>query len=335
MAVRDAKGAILAHALTLDGGRIPKGRVLTDADIGRLEAAGVGAVTVARLDPGDVVEDAAAAALARAIAPDDAAGLRRGSASTGRVNVHATGRGVLVLDRQAFQHLNALDPVISVATLPPYRLVAPGELVATIKIVAYAIPEAVLTEAGAAGAHLAVRPVTVRSASLIETVIEGGPARSEKGRRAVAGRLDRLEVPLVDHVRVAHDRDALAEALDRAEGELLLILTASATSDIRDVAPEAVRVAGGTVSRFGLPVDPGNLLFFGHVGPRPVVGLPGCARSPALNGADWVLWRIACGLLPSDAEVAAMGVGGLLKESPARPHPREGRTRRLPEGETD
>ncbi len=104
---------------------------------------------------------------------------------------------------------------------------------------------------------------------------------------------------------------------------MLLILTGSATSDLMDDAPEAVRRAGGTVARFGMPVDPGNLLFHGDLAGRPVIGLPGCARSPALNGADWVLERLACGVQITDADMAAMGVGGLLKEIAVRPQPRE------------
>jgi molybdenum cofactor cytidylyltransferase len=72
-----------------------------------------------------------------------------------------------------------------------------------------------------------------------------------------------------------------------------------------------------------MPVDPGNLLFHGDFGGRPVIGLPGCARSPALNGADWVLERLACGLQSPGCEIAAMGVGGLLKEIPLRPQLRE------------
>ena len=102
-------------------------------------------------------------------------------------------------------------------------------------------------------------------------------------------------------------------------------MTGSATSDLHDVAPEAVRRAGGQVERFGMPVDPGNLLFTGRIGTRPVIGLPGCARSPALNGADWVLERLACGLEVGDDDIAAMGVGGLLKEIPLRPQLREPR----------
>ena len=75
-------------------------------------------------------------------------------------------------------------------------------------------------------------------------------------------------------------------------------------------------------------VDPGNLLFLGTLSERPVIGLPGCARAPALNGADWVLARVMCGINVTDADIAAMGVGGLLKEIPSRPQPRAGKTGR-------
>jgi molybdenum cofactor cytidylyltransferase len=151
------------------------------------------------------------------------------------------------------------------------------------------------------------------------------PRLAAKGRRAVEARLAALGMGLAAVRTVPHATAAMAEALADLPGALVLILTGSATSDLHDAAPEAVRRAGGSVARFGMPVDPGNLLFHGRLGARPVIGLPGCARSPALNGADWVLERLACGLEVSDAAVAAMGVGGLLKESPARPHPREGR----------
>ncbi len=108
---------------------------------------------------------------------------------------------------------------------------------------------------------------------------------------------------------------SLAEAA-RREADLTLILTGSATSDRGDVGPAALVAAGGRLTRFGMPVDPGNLLFLGELGGRPVIGLPGCARSPKLNGADWVIERLACGLDVSSEDIAAMGVGGLAEGDP-------------------
>ena len=73
-----------------------------------------------------------------------------------------------------------------------------------------------------------------------------------------------------------------------------------------------------------MPVDPGNLLFLGDLTGCPVIGLPGCARSPALNGADYVLARVAAGIAVSDDDIAGMAIGGLLKEIPQRGRLREG-----------
>jgi molybdenum cofactor cytidylyltransferase len=71
-----------------------------------------------------------------------------------------------------------------------------------------------------------------------------------------------------------------------------------------------------------MPVDPGNLLLLGHVAERVVLGLPGCARSPKVNGFDWVLERLVAGLPVGPAEIMRMGSGGLLAEIPSRPLPR-------------
>jgi molybdenum cofactor cytidylyltransferase len=320
--VAEAEGAILAHSLRAGRRTLKKGTVLAPGDLTLLAEAGVERVTVARLDPGDLGEDAAAERLARALVPDEArAGLRLTAARTGRVNLYATGPGVLVYDPDRIGALNAVDPMLTFAALPPFAVTRDRLLVGTVKVISYGVPETAVREAARhAEGGLRVAPVVLKDAVLIETTVEDGPG---KGEEAMRQRLERLGMRLARTVRVPHDEAALSAALAGVEADLVLILTASATSDPHDVAPEAVRLAGGEVARFGMPVDPGNLLFVGQLGSRPVIGLPGCARSPALNGADWVLERIAAGLQVGDREIAAMGVGGLLKESPARGRPRE------------
>lgn len=327
--VAEAEGAILAHSLNHDGLRMKKGRTLTAPDVAALAEAGVAEVTVARLGPDDVPEDSAAETIAGSLIKGEEP-LSISAPFTGRVNLFATAAGVLRVDRTAVDGLNSLDPAITLATLPSHSRVVPRQMVATVKIIPYAAPgEAV---------RLAVRRL-VQSAGVlrlsrfrphrVSLILTRTPGMKDsllaKGAKSVAARLSALEQEMEEPVIVAHETGAVAEAIEAAGGEVVMILGASATSDASDVCPAGMVAAGGELIRFGLPVDPGNLLFLGRQGGRPVLGLPGCARSPALNGADWVLERHAAEIEVTSADLAAMGVGGLLKEIPARPQPRAGR----------
>ncbi|MDP3959033.1 MAG: molybdopterin-binding protein [Pseudorhodobacter sp.] len=317
-----AIGTILAHSTRVAGGMLRKGKELTAGDIALLRAAGHPDITVARLAPDDLPEDEAAARVAQALIAGP--GLRLGAAATGRVNLHATAAGLARIDAGAICALNLVNPMITLATVAPWQRLAAGDMVATLKIIAYGVPAADVARAESAGrAALGLARPAFATATLIETTTTG-QTPAPKGRDALRTRLARLGLTLDARVVVAHDTAAIAAAISQAPGAVIFILTASATSDSHDVAPEGLRRAGGQVQHVGLPVDPGNLLFFGALGPRPVIGLPGCARSPALNGADWVLERLICAVPLEEGDIAAMGVGGLLKEIPARPRPREG-----------
>lgn len=329
--IQQAIGTILAHSMQARRGfeedgqkyRIVKGTKLSAAQIDDLISAGHEMLTVAQLGPEDLHEDEAALSLAQALVPDETGqGIRISGAGAGRVNLYALGAGLIRVQRAAIEKLNAVDPMITIATVPDHHRVDAGGMIATIKIISYGVSAQALQRASAGAAYAMRLQAPVYSfASLIETrVSQDIPA--DKGRRAMAGRLGRMGMALTDRQVVAHRETELAAALASAPGEVLLILTGSATSDASDVAPEALRLAGGSVTRFGMPVDPGNLLFLGDLNGKPVIGLPGCARSPALNGADWVLERVLCGFSVTSSDIAAMGVGGLLKEIPTRPMPR-------------
>ncbi|MEQ5868795.1 molybdopterin-binding protein [Sagittula sp. NFXS13] len=324
VALDAAEGAVLANSQQVPGGKLKKGIVLGPDDVAALRSAGLQSVMAARLEPGDLSEDVAAERLAQALVPDAGrAGLRLGRASTGRVNIHAEAPGVIEVLAERIQALNAVDPMITVATVPEWQRVGPRSMVATVKIISYAVREAALDAACHAGqSALRLRPVVAQQAQLIQTSVSGDDDGA-KGQAVTAERLDRLGVALGPVQVVPHEISALAEAIRGTDADVVLILTGSATSDVADVAPQALRAAGGQVVHFGMPVDPGNLLFFGTLGGRPVIGLPGCARSPALNGADWVLERMLCGVDLTPGDVARMGVGGLLKEIPVRGRLRE------------
>ncbi|WP_179379423.1 molybdopterin-binding protein [Jannaschia marina] len=314
--VEAAEGAVLAHSVVLPGERLRKGRALDAADVLRLRQAGLPEVVVARMEPGDLGEDAAAARVAAAVA---GAGLEVRPAFTGRANIHATASGIVEIDRARIDAVNAVSSDVTIATLPEWQRVASGTMVATVKIIPFAVPGEVVSTVCTAGRALALRAPVVGRADLIVTRLPGDAAPKLS---PVIDRLTRLGVD-AQVTEVAHASDRLAAALSGAATPLRLILTASATSDAADVGPAALRAAGGRLTRFGMPVDPGNLLFLGDLGDASVIGLPGCARSPALNGADWVLERVVCGVPVAGGDIAAMGVGGLLGEIPTRPQPRE------------
>jgi len=330
----DCEGAILAHAVYLPDGRLRKGTHLSAADIARLETAGVQSITVAFLESGDIDEDNAADRLAAALAP---AGLRLSSASTGRVNIYAVGRGLVRFDRDRLKRLNRIDEGITLACVQHNQLVEDGDMIATLKIIPYSLPDKTLESAITAAGGMPVfsfHPLAARPFALIQTRMAGiKPALLTATERVTKQRLDQLGCALVDSRVVDHDTASLEAAIAESTmhgAEAILICGASAISDRRDVVPAAVEAAGGTVHRLGLPADPGNLLMMAGIGDMPVIGMPGCARSARLNGFDWVLQLVLAGIAIDEDEIADMAIGGLLMEIASRPLPRKMVERRRP-----
>jgi len=325
--VAEAAGAILAHSLRLGAAVLKKGRVLSPADITLIAASGRDHIAAARLDPGDIREDEAATRIAAAAA---GANIATAPAFTGRANLFAEAKGLLVVDKDRLDHLNSVDEAVTLGTLPPFAVVLPRQMVATVKIIPFAVEEAAVEAAAAfasdAGKLLRVAAFVPRRVAMIQTRLQGfKESILDKTREVTEGRLAALGCALLSEERCAHETADLAPHIARAiaaGAEMVLVHGASAIVDRRDVIPQAVVLAGGHIDHFGMPVDPGNLLLLGHVGETPVLGLPGCARSPKVNGFDWVLERLVAGLTVGPREIMGMGAGGLLAEIPSRPLPR-------------
>ncbi len=327
-----AEGAVLAHTTRVGGRLLRKGTVLDAAAVMALRMAGVADLIAAQLEPGDVSEDEAAQRLGDALASPALPATR---AATGRVNLVAARAGLLAVDAPAVHAMNAVAEGITIATLADGARVAPGEVVATIKIIPFAVSRVLLDTAAARGrthgAALRLHPwCTLRVGLVLSTLAHLKPSVIEGTIAATRARVEALGGALLPPKRCAHDgpaiADALAGLLDQG-ADLLLVAGASAVVDRADVGPSGIVAAGGEIEHFGMPVDPGNLICLGRVGAVPALVLPGCARSPRPNGIDWVLQRLFAGLPCGGTEVAAMGVGGLLKEVAARPLRRARATR--------
>lgn len=320
-----ALGRIAGHSVQAGGHVFRKGTRFEESHLAILRAEGLSTVIAAELELGDVPEDEAAARLAAALAGQ---GLEAAPAFTGRANLHAVQAGLLRLAPEAVDAFNLVDESITLATLPRFSPVMPGDMVGTVKIIPFAVPEPVVSVACARGQGLLeVAPFRRQRVALVSTLLPGlAPKVLDKTRRVTAERLARMEARLVCDLRVPHTSAALAAALDEARGlgaQCILVFGASAIADRRDVIPAALERAGGRVERLGMPVDPGNLLMLGWLGSLPVLGAPGCARSPKENGFDWVLGRVLADIPVTGADIARLGVGGLLTEIPTRPQPRD------------
>lgn len=327
--VESAEGCILAHATMAGQEKIKKGTRLTAAHITSLSSAGVSRLIVAKLDPEDIGEDEAATRLSIAACGKN---IRCASAATGRVNLYAEENGVVIVDKNSVDRLNRMDPGITLATLPAFSQVSRGQMVATAKIIPFAVSRRLLDELDAAAAHGAVKTISVapfknRKVAVISTLLSGlKPTVVDKTLEVLRSRLAPSGSIVAIDLRVRHDERDVADAMRQARklgAEMIIAFGASAVVDAEDVIPAAIVLAGGTVEHVGMPVDPGNLLVLGAFGEVPVIGAPGCARSPKENGFDFVLNRLLADVPVTSADITGMGVGGLLMEIPSRPLPRE------------
>lgn len=323
-----AQGGILAHNLKIKNGVLRKGALLDGPAFDLLQAAGYEMVTIARLEPGDVPEGEAAAYLGDLLRTP---GLRRSADMNGRINLFAEVDGLLRLDREKITLLNRIDEAIALATLADYAAVKQHDMVATLKIIPFAVPGATIAQVetliGAGGPALNIKPFRpLRTGMIVTTLPQLKATTIAQTVAATATRVAAHGGTLLPHLEVEHDAAPLAAAIKTllaAGAELILISGASAVTDRLDTAPRGIVQAGGGITHFGMPVDPGNLICFGTVAGKPTIVLPGCARSPALNGIDWVLDRLFAGETLGAAEIAGMGVGGLLKDIKSRPAPRD------------
>lgn len=321
----DAIGGVTVHTLRQGALVLKKGTTIGPEEVEALTKAGVKDVVVVRLEEGDVSEDAAAASIAQAVAGE---GVNVERAFTGRANLFAARPGVLVIDRSAVDRINGVDEAITFATLAAFKPVVEGEMIATVKLIPFGVEgrlrDAAVTVAGKDA--LRVAPYTIRKVGVVSTLLPGlSPKVIDKTLRVTAERLAPAGAAIIAERRVPHDETVLAAAIKELlslGAELVIVFGASAIADRRDVIPAAITEIGGAIEHFGMPVDPGNLLLIGSAGGVPVLGAPGCARSPVENGFDWVLMRLLAGIKVTRSDLTGMGVGGLLMEIVTRPQPR-------------
>jgi len=330
--IDEAHGQILGHNIAGRNGRraLRKGRALSEANIVTLRDLGRQTVYIARLDCDDVDENLAAARIATAVT---GSGVRCSAAATGRVNIFAEQLGIVRVDTTRLTALNSCTGV-TLATMLSHTSARVGKMVATLKIIPYALPEATVQQAETTNlGHTPTIWMTPLTPKRVGLILSGSVMARDRivdsFKNALGPRLEALAatIELTDFVSLDDETGEmqLAETLLRhvtAEVDLVILAGETAIMDRYDIAPRAVERAGGEVTCFGAPVDPGNLLLLAYHGQTPIIGAPGCSRSPKDNIVDLVLPRLLAGDHLTDGDIIHLGHGGLLEDVPERPLPR-------------
>ena len=330
-------GAVLARDLTVSGSRWSKGRRLSSEDLAALAAANLGdPFTILVPEPGDLHEDEAALRLATAVAGP---GLTIRGPVQSRVDLIADAAGVVNVRVGDLERLNRIDP-LEVFTIFDGQVVAPGDLVASVKIAPHLV-DAGTVDSGARLAGFGSHPlvwvapfVPCRVGVILKESVRA--TARERFETSVRAKIDGLGSEIVAIEYVEDDPDAVEAAMAsfvRRSDPLDLILTAGAAStDPLDACFVAIAALGGRIVRRGVPAHPGSMLWLARIGGTAILGLPTCGAYSKATAADLLLPRLLTGEGASEKTVAKLGHGGILTRSQRFRFPPYARELDAPEG---
>ena len=323
---KESKGSILAQSYNLSERKLSKGTLVSKAIVELLNKENIKTILCAVPHENDMDEDAAAEAISNAI---DRNRLFAEEASTGRVNFRTPALGVVRYNRELIKKINLVDESIAFSIVEHNQLLAKNDLIATLKIIPFFVSKIYVERVVALlSKHeiFKIHRLEEKKVGFIQTYYAWQKRSIFKATSNVTrSRLDALGCLLEKETLIPHDHESLCSEIKSSldsGAQVLLISGASAITDRSDYIPKAILSVGGEIIQYGLAVDPGNLLLIGQIGNTTIIGMPGCARSPKLNGFDWVLQLLMANIPITKEELADMGAGGLLMEIASRPLPR-------------
>ena len=318
----EALGHRLRHHMSDASGHrlLTKGQIITPNEVVLLQSASIRAIPIAVLEEDDIPEDVAADHLGAALCGP---GIRCTLAANGRVNLLAQHMGVVHIHVPTLQSINTLDGV-AVATVRSQTLIQPQMRVATIKIIPFAVPQWTLEQATRMSQQQ--RPVIElhplyrhRVSVLFVGTVTGHERLARRVYPAIEARVVALQSVMYHTSHVESDEMAISNGVLRlcSDGaDLVLIAGETSIMDRHDRIPQGIRAAGGTITQYGAPVEPGNLLLLAYLHQNnriiPIVGAPGCVRSRKQSILDLVLPRLFTRERLTKHDIVALGHGGLL-----------------------
>ncbi|MCF8027791.1 MAG: molybdopterin-binding protein [Desulfobacteraceae bacterium] len=318
IAVEDAVGMVLCHDITeiipghFKGRAFKKGHIVQQEDISHLLRLGKERLYVYNLENGLLHENDAARRIARAVAGK---GLDFTEPCEGRVNFHAQYQGLLKINVERLDRVNAVEDVV-LATVHGNQEVARGRAVAGTRVVPIAVAEEKIQEVEAIcgdGPFVEVLPFRPLKVGIVTTGSEVYKGRIKDAfGPVVRKKFEALGSTICRHVYTSDDVGTTTAAIEDmiAEGAEMVAVTGGMSVDPDDLSPVAIRAAGGNVITYGAPTFPGAMFMLAYREDIPIVGLPGCVMYASASIFDLIVPRIVAGDSICKENIIKMGHGG-------------------------
>ncbi len=273
------------------------------------------------LSENDFDENKASDLIARSICKNKLNNLNFKNLNTGRSNIYSTKSGLFIYNPNNLIKLNN-NSKIAISAIRPFSKVEQNQELITVKVIPYGIDKKLLQKNSLRLKDtFRVAPFQKKNITLIQTFDSKiNEKLIVKSRNVTQKRLGLCGIKKIEEIIIPHKENILCNKIQiciNRNIDIILIIGPHAITHIKDVIPNAISKSGAEIIRFGIPVEPGNLLLLSKFkSPSKdiyIIGMPSCAKSPKENGLDWVLWRILCNINFKNSTLNELSVGGLIK----------------------
>jgi hypothetical protein len=318
--IEEAIGMTLAHDVTkivpgsFKGPAFKRGHVIKVEDIPDFKSIGKEHIYIMSLGADEVHEEEAAVRIAQAVA---GTGLKQTGPSEGRINLIATGTGLVRINAAGLDEINSLGEMI-IATLHDATVVKEGTCVAGMRITPLYIDKVKLVKMeGVARRYRPVVTLAPFKHKNVGLVITGNEVFKGTIKDAFAPvmrrKVEALGCIVNNQAFVPDDSDVVARTIKefQAGGSEIVLCCSGMSVDPDDVTVEGIRKSGADVRFYGLPVLPGAMFLYANLNGMHILGVPACAIHAPTTAFDILFPRVLTGEKLEFATTRDLGHGGL------------------------
>lgn len=328
--VQEAVGLVLFHDITrivpgeFAGRAFKKGHIILEEDVPKLLNLGKDNIYVLDLEEGYIHENDAARRIARAVCGN---GIRMTEPAEGKVTMKALFRGLLKVNVEALNSINAIDEMVLATLHTNLKVTAEANVAGTRIIPLFTDEEKIIQVEQIARDHfpvIEIKPLKPMKIGMVTTGNEVYHGRIEdKFGPIITKKFEDLGSKVMRQILVSDNIPMTVAAIHELinEGAEMVVATGGMSVDPDDRTPASIRAAGGRVVTYGSPTFPGAMFMLAYIGKVPVIGIPGCAMYNKATIFDLIVPRILAGETVTRQDITSLGHGGLCSSCPECRHP--------------